>query len=183
MEVQLKHVSDDNKTMIVSVLFQAGNGDESPIWLSDIADVIRPCHLSTDRTKCLLSATPHHLTNMFSFKAVAVSLSLKHFYRPVQGKWAHLALNAHKLSDSQCFQAESLSTMFLFTHGLEHRTNEPSNKEWFSVVISHVIASAAPSRTGRKNLAAVQNPRAVTATLVAPTGKRINVGDIHSPVV
>jgi|EP00802_Teleaulax_amphioxeia_P005746 carbonic anhydrase len=83
LEVQVLHGTgpEDIKT-IVSLFFQSGGGEKTPAWLENIADVISPCHLSVDRTECLISDVPHHLTSEFSFAAVALDAQdeLLHHY-------------------------------------------------------------------------------------------------------
>jgi carbonic anhydrase len=93
MEVQMLHGKgpEDIKT-IVSLFFQAGEmppndktvsfNERSSLWLENIADVISPCHLSVDRTTCLISDVPHHLTSNVSFAAIALDAEdeLLHHY-------------------------------------------------------------------------------------------------------
>ncbi len=45
LELQLSHAGPGGKTLVVSVLFSAGEGITSPAWLRDIVRVVQPCHL------------------------------------------------------------------------------------------------------------------------------------------
>jgi len=83
MEVQVMHgASPGAIKTIVSLFFQSGGGETTPVWLENVADVISPCHLSVVRTDCLISDVPHHLTSEFSFAALAINAEAQmlHYY-------------------------------------------------------------------------------------------------------
>lgn len=83
LEMQLMHSTPEGRTLGVAVLLQTGDGSDGPGWLSELASVITPCHLSSDATACKLSASPTLLASKFEFKQVAVTLEplLNHYYR------------------------------------------------------------------------------------------------------
>mmetsp|Transcript_50799 Transcript_50799/g.126470 ORF Transcript_50799/g.126470 Transcript_50799/m.126470 type:complete len:433 (-) Transcript_50799:66-1364(-) len=82
MEIQLLHRNKAGKVMVVSAFATAGAGNKSPSWLAGLASVVKPCLLAVDVTKCLLSDTPRHLTDSFSFRNVASSLAplVNHYF-------------------------------------------------------------------------------------------------------
>lgn len=81
LEVQMMHRSETGKGLAVSVLMEAGEGNESPSWIEALSAVVKPCLLSTDSADCLLGSTPSHLAKSFSFRDFATSLGgLQHYY-------------------------------------------------------------------------------------------------------
>jgi len=83
LEMQLVHSTPEGRTLGVAVLMFTGDGSSGPGWVSELASVIAPCHLSPDSTACRLTAAPTLLASKFEFKQVAISLAplLKHYYR------------------------------------------------------------------------------------------------------